>query len=112
MSKAKYLIAHSFNLEIALEAAKLVGIPASNVWCINDDPKKRAKHWKEMVANSAEEADPINYTAAECRNTLAYLCFSSGTTGKCIANVSLSLETVYLLSGWYHSGPPKGVKIR
>ncbi|KAF1800951.1 hypothetical protein V8B55DRAFT_1589592 [Mucor lusitanicus] len=88
MSKAKYLIAHSFNLEIALEAAKLVGIPASNVWCINDDPKKRAKHWKEMVANSVEEADPINYTAAECRNTLAYLCFSSGTTG-----------------------PPKGVKI-
>ncbi|GAN08179.1 4-coumarate-CoA ligase [Mucor ambiguus] len=88
MSKARYFIAHSSNLDTALKAARLVGIPASNVWCIDDDPKKRAKHWKEIVVDLSEEADPIKYTAAECRNALAYLCFSSGTTG-----------------------PPKGVKI-
>lgn len=92
MSKAKYLVAHSFNLDTALEAAKLVGIPVANVWCIDNDPKKRAKHWKEMVVNSTEEADPVKYTAAECRNTLAYLCFSSGTTGKCTIDLSLSLH--------------------
>lgn len=93
MSRAKYLIAHSFNLDNALEAAKSVGIPVSNVWCIDNDPKKRAKYWKEILANSTEEADPIKYTTAECKNTLAYLCFSSGTTGKySTLPVSLSLS--------------------
>ncbi|KAI8636202.1 hypothetical protein BD408DRAFT_448600 [Parasitella parasitica] len=88
MSRAKYLIAHSSNLNNALEAAALVGIPTSRVWCIDNDPQGRVKHWKAVVADSPEEADPIKLTTTECRNALAYLCFSSGTTG-----------------------PPKGVKI-
>lgn len=81
MSRAKYLIAHSFNLDAALEAANLVGIPASNVWCIDKDPKGRARFWKDIVVDSNEEADPIKFSTAESRNALAYLCFSSGTTG-------------------------------
>lgn len=81
MSRAKYLIAHSFNLDTALEAANLVGITASNVWCIDKDPTDRAVFWKDVVVNSNEEADPIKFSTAESRNALAYLCFSSGTTG-------------------------------
>lgn len=75
------MIAHPFNLDIALEAADQVGIPRSNVWSICDDPKNRVPNWKSVLVKGSQEANPIKLSDAECRSTLAYLCFSSGTTG-------------------------------
>jgi 4-coumarate--CoA ligase len=81
VSKAKYLVAHPFNLDTAFAAAKLVGIPPSNVWSIIKDPKNRAPEWKSVIINDKEEADPIKFTVEQSKNALAYICFSSGTTG-------------------------------
>lgn len=80
-SKAQYVVAHPFNLDTALAAAKLVGIPSSNVWSIIKDPRNRAPEWKSVIVNSKDEAEPIKFTQEQCKNTLAYVCFSSGTTG-------------------------------
>lgn len=81
MSGAKYLIAHSSNLDNALKAAKSADLPESNVWCIDHDPRGRAKNWKDVIVDASHEANPIKLTIEESKNTLSYLCFSSGTTG-------------------------------
>lgn len=81
LGKAKYIIAHPFNLDVALEAAAQVGIPVSNVWSIQKDPKNRAPFWKDKVVKENEESSPVKLTLEQSKNSLAYLCFSSGTTG-------------------------------
>jgi acyl-coenzyme A synthetase/AMP-(fatty) acid ligase len=80
LSKASYIIAHPFNLDIALEAAAMAGIPPSRVWSIQKDPKNRAPFWKDLLVRD-EEASPVKLTIEQSKNSLAYLCFSSGTTG-------------------------------
>jgi hypothetical protein len=70
------------NLDIALQAAQSVGVPQSNVWSICEDPKKRVSCWKRQVVKEGREADPIKLSLEECKSTMTYLCFSSGTTGK------------------------------
>lgn len=82
ISKSKYIIAHPINIDVALQAAKAVGIPESNVWSICDDPKGRVDNWRKVVVNGPKEADPVKFTVEESKSTLAYICFSSGTTGK------------------------------
>ncbi|KAI8095185.1 hypothetical protein BDF21DRAFT_405361 [Thamnidium elegans] len=82
VSKAKYIIAHPINIDIALEAAEATGIPKSNVWSICADPANRVPDWRSMVVRGPEESDAIKLTVEESKSTLAYLCFSSGTTGQ------------------------------
>lgn len=82
ISKSKYIIAHPINIDAALQAAKNIGIPESNVWSICEDPKGRVKNWKIMVLNNSKKASPCKLTLEESKSTLAYVCFSSGTTGK------------------------------
>lgn len=81
MSKTKYVIAHSLNLDTVLEAAKLSNIPIENVWSIFDDPKKRVKSWKEILLQDGKEAGSVSFSFEESKSTPAYICFSSGTTG-------------------------------
>ncbi|GAA5810441.1 hypothetical protein MFLAVUS_003862 [Mucor flavus] len=82
VSKSKYIIAHPINIVTALEAAEATGIPKSNVWSICVDPGNRVPDWRSMVIRGPEESDPIKLTVEESKSTLAYLCFSSGTTGQ------------------------------
>ncbi|KAI8349450.1 hypothetical protein EDC96DRAFT_467644 [Choanephora cucurbitarum] len=81
LSKAKYILAHPVSLDVALEAAKAVGIPANNIWSVIRDDHQRAAHWKDILDDGKEEADPIKLTLEESEKTLTYICFSSGTTG-------------------------------
>ncbi|KAI7890689.1 4-coumarate-CoA ligase 2 [Mucor mucedo] len=81
ISRSKYIIAHPINIDSALQAARTVGISESNVWSICDDPKGRVKNWREMVLNISKTASPCQFTLEESKSTLAYICFSSGTTG-------------------------------
>jgi acyl-CoA synthetase (AMP-forming)/AMP-acid ligase II len=100
VSKAKYLIAHPFNLDTALAAAKLVGIPSSNVWSIIKDPKNRAPDWRSIILNGKDEADPIRFTVEQSKNALAYICFSSGTTGN-TRHCFSSILTMKLIGFFY-----------
>lgn len=83
ISKSRYLIAHPINLDIALQAAEKSGIPKSNIWSICKDPKNRVPYWKDaIITGKKEEAGPIKLTVEESKTSMAYICFSSGTTGK------------------------------
>lgn len=83
ISRAKILIAHPQNLETAFEAARLAKLPAASVFVIERDPKSRAPLWSDVLVDYDQpERPPIPMTYEDSRNTVAYLCFSSGTTGK------------------------------
>ncbi|KAI9264248.1 hypothetical protein BDA99DRAFT_481480 [Phascolomyces articulosus] len=83
VSEAKILIAHPNNLDIAFEAAAAVGIPRSSIFSVISDPKKRVPVWSDVLVDFDQPAlPPIKMTHDDSVNTVAYLCFSSGTTGK------------------------------
>ncbi|KAI9264247.1 hypothetical protein BDA99DRAFT_604667 [Phascolomyces articulosus] len=83
VSEAKILIAHPGNLDIALEAAAAVGIPPSHVFSVIRDPQQRVQHYRDVFIDYTQpELPPVKMTHDESVNTVAYLCFSSGTTGR------------------------------
>ncbi|KAI9264246.1 hypothetical protein BDA99DRAFT_51740 [Phascolomyces articulosus] len=83
VSEAKILIAHPVNLDNALEAAAVVGIPRSNIFSIVRDPKQRAPCYRDVFIDFTQpELPPVKMTHDQSVNTVAYLCFSSGTTGR------------------------------
>ncbi|KAI7857863.1 hypothetical protein BDC45DRAFT_565768 [Circinella umbellata] len=83
VSEAKILISHPNNLDTAFEAAAAAGLPRSSIFSVIHDPKKRVPIWSDILIDYDEpELSPIKLTHDESVNTTAYLCFSSGTTGK------------------------------
>ncbi|KAI9493746.1 hypothetical protein BDB00DRAFT_871993 [Zychaea mexicana] len=83
VGEAKILIAHPVNLETALDAAAAVGMPRSHVFSIVPDPKQRVRYYRDVLVDHLQpELPPIKMTHEESINTVAYLCFSSGTTGR------------------------------
>ncbi|KAG2234442.1 hypothetical protein INT48_007190 [Thamnidium elegans] len=78
MSKTKYIIAHPYNLDTVLEAAKLSNISKENVWSIFDDPKKRVKTWKEILLQDGKEADSVSFSFEENMKTLIKIFFPVG----------------------------------
>ncbi|KAI9485069.1 hypothetical protein BDB00DRAFT_851723 [Zychaea mexicana] len=81
-TKAKVIVAHPSNVETALSAAKVVGIAQANVFVFGNDVVKGVQPYcKVLLGNRV--AKPVEFESAEqARETLAFLCFSSGTTGK------------------------------
>jgi len=75
LSKSKAIITEKSALKDALEAAGRVGIPQDKILIV-EEPTSGFKCWKDIMIpdgdNSFEMNDP---------NSLALLCFSSGTTG-------------------------------
>ena len=83
VGEAKILIAHPSNLDKALEAATLAGIPVSNVFSIVPDPQKRVPLWLDVFIDfNQAPLSPVKMTHEESLNTVGYLCFSGGTTGR------------------------------
>ena len=83
ISEAKMLIAHPNNLETALKAADNVGLPRSSIFSIIPDSQNRVPLWSDVLIDySQPPLPPVKMTHDESINTVAYLCFSSGTTGK------------------------------
>ena len=77
------LIAHPENLDTALDAAAAVGLPRSHIFSVIRDPQQRVPYYRDIFVDfSQPELPPIKLTHEECVNTIGYLCFSSGTTGK------------------------------
>ncbi|CAG8806962.1 11696_t:CDS:2, partial [Racocetra persica] len=80
-SGASVLIVHPELLEIAIEASIDAKIPTSRVMLFGDKEIKGYKPYRSILIGD-REIEPIYYTPEEAKSTTAYLCYSSGTTGK------------------------------
>jgi 4-coumarate--CoA ligase len=76
--EAKALTTHIANIEVAREAALIVGLPLDRVIVVGDrDPKGRFRHFSSLQSTSTTyERAVINP-----KEDLAFLVYSSGTTG-------------------------------
>jgi acyl-coenzyme A synthetase/AMP-(fatty) acid ligase len=74
------LIAHPTNISVALEAAKSVGLPKSSVLIFGNEAVDGVLPYKQVLLG-ARQAVPVEISEKEAEDTVAYLCFSSGTTG-------------------------------
>ncbi|GAA5813306.1 hypothetical protein MFLAVUS_006781 [Mucor flavus] len=81
MTNAKILIAHETNVEMALKAADIVGLSRSRVFVFGKNQVQEIAPWSQVFMGE-RRATLIPLNAQEAKETVAYLCFSSGTTGK------------------------------
>jgi long-subunit acyl-CoA synthetase (AMP-forming) len=81
MTKAKVLIAHPSNVELALVAADLVGLSRDHIFVFGEVAANGVLPYSQVFLNERRAA-PVEFTAEEAKDSVAYLCFSSGTTGK------------------------------
>jgi acyl-CoA synthetase (AMP-forming)/AMP-acid ligase II len=85
-SNAKALITCVPLLETALKAAKAVGIPEDKIFLMEggwDTGKTPFKTLDQLIAEgrSLPELLPLAWTPGQGARQVAYLCFSSGTSG-------------------------------
>ncbi|RIB11179.1 hypothetical protein C2G38_2250324 [Gigaspora rosea] len=80
-SGVSVLIVHPEILEAAIEASIDAKIPASKVLLFGDKEVKGYKPYRSVLIND-RVIEPIYYTPEEAKSTIAYLFYSSGTTGK------------------------------
>ncbi|KAG2235180.1 hypothetical protein BDF21DRAFT_456100 [Thamnidium elegans] len=81
MTSAKILIAHETNVEIAVKAADMVGLSRSRIFVFGKNQVQGIDPWFQVFMGE-RRATLISLTAQEAKETVVYLCFSSGTTGK------------------------------
>ncbi|KAL9550127.1 hypothetical protein MBANPS3_004867 [Mucor bainieri] len=81
MSRAKVIICHEENVKTALKAADRVGISSKNVFVFGDSSIHGTQPFQTALLGS-RRAVPEVLTYKEAKDKVAYLCFSSGTTGK------------------------------
>ncbi|CEI85554.1 hypothetical protein RMCBS344292_00015 [Rhizopus microsporus] len=79
--KAKILLTHESNINTALEAAQQVGLPKSNILLFGDKSIDGVLTYKQVLLGSRHVVLQ-DLTPEETKDTVACLCFSSGTTGK------------------------------
>ncbi|CAB4392602.1 acetyl-CoA synthetase-like protein [Rhizophagus irregularis] len=79
-SGAKYIIAFPLLLSNVIKAAAAANIHESNIFLFGDAEINGIKPYSSLI--SEKEANPIEYSQEEAKSTTAYLCYSSGTTGK------------------------------
>ncbi|EPB88333.1 hypothetical protein HMPREF1544_04799 [Mucor circinelloides 1006PhL] len=80
--QAKVMIVHKDTLENSLAAAKLVGLPESNILVFGDIAVGGIRTVNETILQGDELATPLEFTEEEMINSPAYLYFTSGTTGR------------------------------
>lgn len=81
MTSAKVLICHKENLKTALQAADKVGILKKNIFVFGDIAVEGVQPFTGALIKQ-RKAVPKKITYEEAQEKVAYLCFSSGTTGK------------------------------
>jgi long-subunit acyl-CoA synthetase (AMP-forming) len=81
-SKAKFLIAHSESLAVAIKAATTAGMSASNILVIGDSIDGYVGISDLIIhGKTAPAIDEIAFAPDEAGRRLALLCYSSGTSG-------------------------------
>ncbi|KAK5111560.1 hypothetical protein LTR62_004856 [Meristemomyces frigidus] len=120
-SGAKALVTQMPQLEIALQACKIVGIPENRVILMGDarDKEGRFKHWTSVRNISGTQR--YRRAKVDAANDLAFLVYSSGTTGKpkgvmlthrnIVANTLMITAAEAPISGHAREGYPEGDSI-
>lgn len=80
-TKAKVMICHEENLETALTAAARTGIQKKNIFIFGDKAVNGVQPFQTALIRD-REAVPEDITHEQAKEKVAYLCFSSGTTGR------------------------------
>lgn len=78
-SGARACVVHPTLLAIAQEAASIVGIPSDAVFVFGETEQKGTKPWQSIL--SSKEIGFTRTKAVKPHTDLAYLVYSSGTTG-------------------------------
>ena len=78
-SESKALLTQPALLETAFEAAKIAGIPRNRVLVMGDEKSGEAQHFVDFI-QSAKDI-PKARRAVQAPSDLAYIPYSSGTTG-------------------------------
>jgi acyl-CoA synthetase (AMP-forming)/AMP-acid ligase II len=83
ISGAKYIVVQSSSFEIALQASKTVGIPPKNIIIIDTPTDKSYRSIDELVVKGSHlpALERIILGPGQSRKRLAFLSFSSGTSG-------------------------------
>jgi 4-coumarate--CoA ligase len=79
-SGASVIVTHPVSLQVAIKAAAAAKIPESNIFLFGDEKVNEILPYNSLFGD--REAIPVEYTLEEAKNTIAYLCYSSGTSGK------------------------------
>lgn len=83
-ANAKLLVTHPLVLETALKAAKEAGIPENNIILFESDGKSSFPTVDDLL-KAGEKMPPVPkvvFKPGDSAKTIAFLCFSSGTSGK------------------------------
>ncbi|RIB09096.1 hypothetical protein C2G38_1981828 [Gigaspora rosea] len=80
-SGASILIVHPDLLETAIAASKEINNPNFRIFLFGDNEIRGYKPFRSELIGEREFV-PIFYTPEEANSTIAYICYSSGTTGK------------------------------
>lgn len=75
------MICHEENLDIALTACASSGILRKNIFIFGDKAINGVQPFATALMR-ARKAVPEELTHEQAKEKVAYLCFSSGTTGK------------------------------
>ncbi|KPI45506.1 putative 4-coumarate--CoA ligase 1 [Cyphellophora attinorum] len=83
-SKAKVVVAHASVLDTVREACTKVGIDESHILVLGSqrDGKGGAKHWQEIISDASNPGAKDTRPKIDPKDDLAFLVYSSGTTGK------------------------------
>lgn len=99
-SKTKYLVTSEELLDTALEAAALAGLSKENIFLFGEKTIKGIRRPYTQAIMADHEAPAEEYDAEEAKATTAYLCFSSGTTGRskgvmtrCAPKIMIDVQT-------------------
>ncbi|CAG8613767.1 5422_t:CDS:10 [Funneliformis caledonium] len=79
-SGASVIIVNPSFLSNLIEAASAANIPKSKIFLFGEEEIDGIRPLSSLF--SEKEINPIEYTSEEAKSTTAFLCYSSGTTGK------------------------------
>lgn len=80
-TKAKVIICHEDNLKVALIAGARAGVERKHIFIFGEKAIDGIQPFQTALIRG-RKAVPDELTYEQAKDKIAYLCFSSGTTGK------------------------------
>lgn len=81
LTKAKVLICHEDNIKVALAASSQAGIDKMNIFVFGNKDVDGVHPFQKVLIGK-REATLEALTPKQCKETIALLAFSSGTSGR------------------------------